>query len=94
MTTAFIIIAVTCIISFILVNLIFRDWFFGTIIPVIISAIIGLLWSSIGMIAIYQSHGSTGVPALVMGIIMLLRAFAELITYLHVRDIYARWGRR
>ncbi len=94
MSTAFIVIAVTCLIAFVLVNLIFRDWFEGTIIPAIISVIIGLLWGSIGIIAIYKSNGSTGVPALVMALVMLVRAFAEFMTFLDIRDFYARWGRR
>ena len=94
MLTAFIIIAVISVIAFILVNLIFHDHFFGTIVPIILSTIIGVIWTAAGVVTIWQSNGSAGALAIAMGAFMLARAFVEYKTYQDFQEICARWRRR
>lgn len=94
MAIVFTILAIICLAAFVYVNVLHNDDYMGTIVPVIVSTVVGLVWT-IGAVAVLCTGNlKSGLTALVVGIGMFGRAYVEYRTYMDVQDFYARWGRR
>lgn len=70
------------------------DNFFGTIVPVIVSTIIGVIWTAFAIVIICTGNLKAGLYTLVIGFGMFARAYIDFQTYRDAQEIFARWGRR
>ncbi len=94
MTIIFAIMATLCVIAFLYVNILRNDDYMGTLVPVVVSSVVGLVWTIAAVVVLCKGNLKPGLTALVVGIGMFARAYAEYRTWVDVQEFYARWGRR
>ena len=70
------------------------DDFFGTIVPVIVSAVVGVIWTGCAVVVICTGTLKDALPALVVGLGMIGKTYVEYQTSREAKEIFARWGRR
>ena len=66
----------------------------GTLVPVIVSSVIGFVWIAGAVIVLCNGKMKPGLTALVMGVGMFARAYIEYRTWVDVQEFSERWGRR
>lgn len=94
MTIVFSILAITSIIAFLYVNSLHGEDYMGTIVPAILSCVIGLIWTITSVVVLIIGNIKPGLTTLVVGLAMFARAYVEYRAYIDVQDLFTRWGRR
>ena len=93
MTIIIFTIMIACVAAFVYINILHAGYM-GTLVPVIISSIIGFVWIAGAVIVLCNGKMKSGLTALVMGIGMFARAYIEYRTWVDVQEFSERWGIR